>query len=67
MNNRQTNAYIEELNELCPSYESKAWIIGGKNRREIYYPDGYGEAIRQHDPIAFNVGINEWERENGYV
>jgi hypothetical protein len=57
--------YIDHLNELPVSYdyESDEWIIGGKNRVHEYF-ERYGEALRDHDPIAFNVGLNEFEKEN---
>ena len=57
--------YAEHLNELSPSYsDDESWIIGGKDRRPIYYPNRWGDAIRKHDPIGFNVGYNEYLREH---
>ena len=50
--------YEEFLNEISPSIEDSAWIIGGKDRKRLY-PE-YGKAIRKYDPIAFEVGFKEW-------
>jgi hypothetical protein len=57
-------AYIEYLNEIGESYdyEDDQWIIGGESRAEDYW-GRYGEAMRDHDPIGFNVGKGEFERE----
>ncbi len=55
--------YIEYLNQLQPDFESDEWIIGGKNRAQQYY-NKYGLATKKFDPIGFNVGYNEWKREN---
>ena len=27
----------------------------------------YGTWLRRHDPVAFNVGYQEWARENRYL
>jgi hypothetical protein len=56
-------AYEEYLNKMTPDFESEEWIIGGKNRARAYYPR-FGAAMRQHDPIGFQVGFNEWERRS---
>ena len=53
-------AYENYLNELSPDYCSEDWIIGGKDRKKNYY-NRYGTALRKFDPIAFEVGYNEWE------
>ncbi|MFA5068172.1 MAG: hypothetical protein WC466_09115 [Candidatus Izemoplasmatales bacterium] len=55
--------YIEYLNELQPGYESEEWIIGGENRAEKWF-GSYGSALKRFDPIAFQVGFNEWKRSN---
>ena len=30
---------------------------------EVFGIDGYGLLLSKGDPIAFNVGFNEWRRE----
>ena len=56
--------YEEYLNEvICPDYESEEWIIGGEWRNESHW-QRYGTALKLFDPIAFEVGKNEYEREN---
>lgn len=52
-------AYEEWINEIpVPFDECKS--NGGR------IPDHckYGTWIRKNDPVAFNVGFNEWSREN---
>ena len=51
--------YERHLNEMSVSYEM-CWI-GGRN---IFYDQRckYGSSMRKHDPIAFEVGFNEWRR-----
>jgi hypothetical protein len=58
--------YAEYLNEVMSylDYEDDEWIIGGKNRVDEYW-GRYGEALREYDPIAFEVGKNEYERGYG--
>ena len=58
--------YAEYLNEVMSylDYEDDEWIIGGKNRVDEYW-GRYGEALREYDTIAFEVGKNEYER--GYA
>lgn len=59
---RKTKKVYEEfLNSIAVTYE-QCWI-GGKN---IFYDERkkYGTYLRKHDPIAFNLGYNEWVREN---
>ena len=54
--------YEEYLNEIEQfDYDSEEWIIGGKNRVGQYY-GRYGSALRKYDPIAFQVGLQEWNR-----
>jgi hypothetical protein len=63
MKRKSRKQYEEYLNELSPSYSTdELWIIGDKDRRQYYYPNKWGKAIRKHDPIGFNVGYNEWLR-----
>jgi hypothetical protein len=56
--------YIESLNETMGlDYEDENWIIGGENRAPEWY-GSYGLALKKYDPIAFQVGLNEYELEN---
>lgn len=58
-------AYVAHLNEVeLPAQGSEKWIIGGKIRMSHMWTNRYGEAIRSFDKIAFEVGYQEWEREN---
>lgn len=50
--------YEEYLNEIGEDLDEDEFIIGGKKRNMPY-----GTALRKYDPIAFNVGFDEWERE----
>ena len=56
--------FIEYLNECPPiidGYTSGGrggWYMGGKLR-----VGSYGALLRVHDPIAFQVGYNEWKRQ----
>lgn len=49
--------YEEYLNEIGEGLDEEEFIIGGKDR----YGMPYGTALRKFDPIAFNVGYNEWK------
>lgn len=51
--------YEEYLNELEPP-PGDVKSEGGR------IPDGakYGTWMRKNDPIAFNVGFNDWVRDN---
>jgi len=53
--------YEKFLNELSPPQGSDEWIIGGVIRMSAMWLQEYGKAVRKHDPIAFNVGYNEWQ------
>lgn len=53
--------YEEYLNENSPSQGSDEWIIGGTIRMSNMWSRTYGTALRKHDPIAFEVGYNEWK------
>lgn len=55
-------AYQEWLDEIAPAYDSDEWIIGGERRR-----GSYGAAMRRHDPIAFQVGYQEWVRNEEHA
>ena len=58
---RTKKAYVEYLNESCPEQGSDQWIIGGRIRMGMMWKHYYGQALRKYDPIAFNVGYNEWK------
>lgn len=55
--------YVSYLNEIGTCLPYEAFIIGGKLRNRSY-PNNYGNALKRHDPISFNLGYNEWKREN---
>lgn len=57
------NEYEEHLNEVGETfdYESDEWIIGGKRRDFYANLNLYGTAVRKYDPIAFEVGFNEFK------
>jgi hypothetical protein len=51
--------YEEYLNDLY--VPDQAWEIGKyMYKKEIGYINKYGTKLRKCDPIAFNVGFNEW-------
>lgn len=52
-------AYQEYLNSMDATFSHDDRIIGGKFRWGMY-----GDELRKHDPIAFEVGYNEWKRNN---
>jgi hypothetical protein len=52
--------YEEYLNEVgIPEHEQTE----NEGRVPIPYEYKYGTWLRKHDPIAFNVGYNEWVRK----
>jgi hypothetical protein len=53
-------AYEKYLNSLALDNADGKYIIGGRLRIEAFSLN-YGTAIRKHDPIAFEVGYNEWK------
>lgn len=55
--------YIEYLNETSPEQGSEQWIIGGKIRMVHMWKNEYGTAIKKYDPVAFNVGFNEYKKD----
>lgn len=61
MNSKTKKAYEQYLNDLSPAQGSEEWIIAGKIRMAEMNLQQYGSAIRKFDPIAFNVGYNEWK------
>lgn len=56
--------YVEYLNGLSPHPESPNWIMAGKHRRYYAHRELYGTALRKYDPIAFEVGYQDWKRGN---
>lgn len=58
-------AFVAYLNEvMLPEQGSEEWIIGGTIRMYYMWKNQYGEALRKYDPIAFQVGYNEWKANN---
>jgi hypothetical protein len=55
--------YEEYLNDNSPSQGSDEWIIGGVIRMALMWQNKYGTAIRRFDPIAFEVGFNEFKNQ----
>jgi hypothetical protein len=49
---KQYEEYLNEIGEVLPD---EHFIIGGKMRR-----GKWGSMIRKYDPIAFQVGYNEY-------
>lgn len=49
--------YIAYLNEVGKSLSPDEFIMAGKMRRGLY-----GNLLQKYDPIAFEVGFNEWKR-----
>lgn len=56
-------AFEKYLNEVMTDQNADFWIIGGKIRMHAKWTNTYGTALRKYDPIAFNVGFNEWKNE----
>lgn len=50
--------YEAFLNEISPDNDSEKWVIGGKNR--YVNRNNYGTMLKRYDPVAFEVGYNEW-------
>jgi len=71
MKKKTRKDYELYLNELGCSYENCEYLTN-KNRNGGYLKpqslktslsEGkYGTVLRKYDPIAFNVGFNEWEQ-----
>ncbi len=58
MKSKTKTEYQQYLNEMGDTISDDDWIMGGKKRK-----GRYGNALRRHDPIAFEVGYNDWVRE----
>ena len=56
-------AYEEFLNQFSPPQGDDTWIIGGVIRMSYMHQNKHGAAIRKYDPIAFEVGYNEWNNK----
>lgn len=54
--------YENYLNDRSPQHGDQKWIIGGRFRMNLMIKKKYGTALRTYDPIAFEVGFNEWIR-----
>ena len=52
------------LDNNAPPQGDERWIIGGVIRMAAMWQNKYGATIRKHDPIAFEVGYQEWLRKN---
>lgn len=52
--------YIEYLNEVGECLSEEEFIIGGKDRTSLGLP--YGVLLKKYDPIAFEVGLNDYKR-----
>lgn len=50
--------YEKYLNEIGCTLPYGNFVIAGKQRYGYY-----GYLLRKYDPIAFEVGYNEWRRE----
>lgn len=61
MKNQVTKKEYENyLNNCSPPQGSEEWIIGGTIRMAYMWQKKYGTAIRKYDPIAFQVGYNDF-------
>lgn len=49
--------YEDYLDEVGKALPEKSFIIGGKLRH-----GDYSQLLRKYDPIAFEVGFNEWRK-----
>lgn len=58
---KDTKNHISMLNDLGNSLSREEWIIGGKDR--YTGRDNYGVMLKRYDPIAFEVGYNEWKKQ----
>ena len=61
MKQKTKKQYKEFLNECSPAQGGEEWIIGGTIRMAYMWQNKYGTAIRKYDPIAFQVGYNEFK------
>lgn len=50
--------YVKWLNELGESLGDDEFIIAGIMRKRR---DNYGQLLKDNDPVAFNLGYNEWK------
>lgn len=55
--------FEEYLNEIdCPEHDHPE--NGGRVSWQTIRNNTYGKWLRKNDPIAFEVGFNEWELED---
>jgi hypothetical protein len=57
MKGKTKKQYEELLNKIGYSLSSNFFFIGGKQRTNW---GSYGTLLRRYDPIAFEVGYNDW-------
>jgi hypothetical protein len=62
MAKKTRKAYEEFLNSASPEQGSPDWIIGGVIRMAYMWQSKYGTALRKYDKIGFEVGFNEWKK-----
>jgi len=61
-------SYVEFLNSISPPAGHDDWIIGGKVSFYLMHRQQYGKAIREYDPIRFEIGFNEFMKSsNGII
>jgi len=56
---KSKDEYENYLNELEVSEENE-YILGGELRKELCHKRLWGEACRKFNPVAFEVGYQEW-------
>ena len=57
-------SYEFSLNENFKQMSDEDYIIGGEYRKLFAIKGKYGTALRKYDPIAFEIGWNEWKLNN---
>jgi hypothetical protein len=59
-------AYQNHLNEVFPYYQPFMEYLTTKSNKVRNALDraSYGNILRKHDPIAFEVGFNDWKNNN---
>ena len=53
--------YEQYLNRM--EHDRESYIMDGKLQTKYFMNGKYGTCQRKHDPIAFNVGYNDYCRE----
>lgn len=62
--NKSKKAYIEYLNGIYSPYqifENFEYLIKNGYDKNLASQGRYGDLLRKNDPIAFNVGLNEFQ------